>query len=353
VAVVVNLPRAGRSDHLAATNGTSAGIECTLGNSVSTIPGSFAKIGSSSGPLLPGDSFSYQLDLEVGVMLEGNGLSGVVRGVVDPLPADFLLGSLVENEVTGSGITCSAPSPGSSGTVTCTFDTPQDEFSGSIDLFGEVAGDAAPGLLTNTATFQVNATFAGQPLLCRASSTWEVEIVSPANVTADKTVSGDFSLGGTVTYTVVLTNSGPAAQVDAPGDELTDVLPPELELDCGGATTVVSGGGTLQCFPATNTVTWNGSIPAAGSVTIAIAATIQSGVPGVPIENQGSFQFDASGDGVHDTNGTTDDPGTPPAPDPTALVLGFVASDIPTAGVVALMALALLLAVAALPRLRD
>ena len=344
VAIGLNLAPASRSDHLNATNITI--IDCPRTD------GSLAKIGSSPGPLLPGDPFSYQIDLELTSTVEGNGLANVQRGLVDPLPAAFLLDSLVEHEVAGSSITCTAPPSGSPGQVSCALDAPLDPFTGSIDLFGQVADDALPGLLTNTATFHLNATFALQPLLCSASSTWEVQIVSPANVTGEKTVSGAFVIGGAITYQVVLTNSGPAAQVDAPGNEFTDVLPAELDLDCDATDFV--GGGTLGCDDGSNTVFWNGSIAAGGSVTLTIGATIVGGTPGSTILNQGSFVFDADGDGTSESNGTTDDPGTPPAPDPTALVLGVIEVDeIPTAGAIGLLALALLLAVAALPKLRE
>jgi uncharacterized repeat protein (TIGR01451 family) len=351
VAVVVNLPRAVRSDHLDETNGTIDDIDCVSVAGNTTFPGSLTKLGSSSGPLLPGASFSYQLDLEVGG--PGNAVAIQSRQLSDPLPADFLLGSVVENEVAGSTITCSAPPAGSSGTVTCVVDDSLDEFVGSIDVFGTIASDAAPGVLSNTATFDMNHTFGIQARTCIATSTWEIQIVSPANVTGDKTVSGSFVVGGAITYEVVLTNSGPAGQVDAPGNEFTDVLPPELDLDCD-AVTIVSGGGVVGCNDGANTVVWNGPIPAGGSVTLSIGATIAGGTPGEPILNQGSFVFDADGDGTSESNGTTDDPGTPPDPDPTALVLGTTEVDeIPTAGAIGLLALALLLAVAALPRLRD
>jgi uncharacterized repeat protein (TIGR01451 family) len=352
MAVLVNLAGPGRSDHIDVSNTSFESISCfnSTGGFIGPV-GVLLKRGESLGPLLPGDLFSYQLDLSVEV---GDVATNVTHQLADPLPSDFLFDSLVESETLGT-ITCSEPPSGSSGTVTCTLGDVVPQSLVSVDLFGSVAGDAAPGLLSNTATFTLNGTLQGDPFSCSASSTWEVEIVSPANVTADKTVSGQFFVGGTITYQVVLTNSGPAPQVDAPGNEFMDVLPSDVALDCGGATTVVAGGGTLGCNEGTNTVTWNGSIPANGSVTIQIGATIVSGTPEVPIENQGSFLFDADGDGVNDSNGTTDDPGTLPSPDPTAFVLGIAPapSEVPAAGVLGLLALALLLAVAALPRLRD
>ena len=42
-------------------------------------------------------------------------------------------------------------------------------------------------------------------------------VVTAATLTATKTVTGPFYPGGNVTYTVVLTNTGPATQPDNPG----------------------------------------------------------------------------------------------------------------------------------------
>ena len=344
VALVVSWTSPGLSDHLGGNE--TIPVSCELANGTPVGPiALLAKDGSSSGPLLPGASFSYQLTLEADNFNGTHQLS-------DPLPGVFLLDSLVENENFGSPISCSGPPAGTSGNVTCTLDAPGSGFFGSVDLFGSIADDAPPGLFTNTATFEFAGNITGQQVTCSGSSSWEATIISPANVTADKTVSGSFVVGGAITYQVVLFNSGPAAQVDAPGNEFTDVLPPELDLDCN--TTDFVGGGTLGCDDGSNTVFWNGPIPAGGSVTITIGATIVGGTPGSTILNQGGFVFDADGDGTSESNGTTDDPGTPPDLDPTALVLGTIEVDeIPTAGGIGLLALALLLAVAALPRLRD
>ena len=50
-------------------------------------------------------------------------------------------------------------------------------------------------------------------------------VVPAVTVGATKTVTGAFSVGGTVTYTVTLTNTGSGNQADNPGNEFTDVLP--------------------------------------------------------------------------------------------------------------------------------
>lgn len=353
LAMFLNVSLPGRSDHLNATNETASFLNCTPPSPLPQLLGYLQKSGTSHGPLLPGSAFSYQIDLIplLGARAEPRNLIvEAVRRLVDPLPADFRFESLAIDDPTS--VTCTSPPVGSSGTISCDFPDPRNFYPNSIDVFGQISPDAAPGVLTNTATLELNYTQNANSHVCVAQSSWLADVVSPANVTADKTVSGDFFVGGTISYQVVLTNSGPAPQVDATGDELADVLPPELELDCD-ATSVVSGGGVLDCDEGSNTVRWNGSIPAAGTVTLEIGATILAGTPGAPIENQGILRFDADGDGSHDTNGTTDDPGTAPDPDPTALVLGIAVSEVPVAGAFGLLALAVLLALAALPRLRD
>jgi hypothetical protein len=101
----------------------------------------------------------------------------------------------------------------------------------------------------------------------------------------------------------------------------------------------------------TNTVTWNGQIPAGGSVTITIVATIASGTTGVTISNQGTFAYDADGNGTNESNGVTDDPSAGGAGDPTSFVVGGILA-IPTLDVLGLAALAGGLAIAARRRLR-
>src|SRR5204863_9667826 len=115
-----------------------------------------------------------------------------------------------------------------------------------------------------------------------------------ANVSGTKTASGSFTVGGTVTYTIILSNSGPGAQNDNPGNELVDVLPPQLALVSAIATS-----GTAVATTGTNTVTWNGSLAASGSVTITVTATILPSAAGTTVSNQGSFAFDTDGNGTN------------------------------------------------------
>jgi len=161
---------------------------------------------------------------------------------------------------------------------------------------------------------------------------------SPATVTATKVIPAsaghNFGVGSVVTYSVVLSNSGAYAQLDNPGDEFSDTLPPQLTLV--GATATSGAVTTVG-----NTVHWNGTIPSAGSVTITITATINAGSEGTTVANQGSVSTDLDGDGSNETNSLSDDPRVSGSSDPTTL---RVAEKIPVGslGGLVLLALALL-----------
>lgn len=174
-------------------------------------------------------------------------------------------------------------------------------------------------------------------------------VLSPASVgTRSKTVSGTFEAGGTVTYTVTISNPSAFAQADNPGDEFIDVLPPSLTLVSATATS-----GAPVATIGTNTVTWNGAIAAGGSVTITITATIDAGTEGTTITNQGTINFDSDGNGTNESTVPTDDPGAGGANDPTSFqVAPLNIVEVPTLSEIGLLLLALLVAATALWRLR-
>ncbi|HTG32212.1 MAG TPA: IPTL-CTERM sorting domain-containing protein [Thermoanaerobaculia bacterium] len=249
-----------------------------------------------------------------------------------------------------------------SGTAVATVGTNTVTWDGSLALLG--------GSVTITITATVNAGTGGQTISNQGTFSYDADgngtneasgvtddpgtapagdstsfIVGAAPlVTGTKTVSGSLVEGSSITYTVVLTNSGGATQGDNPGNELTDVLPAGLTLVSATATS-----GTAVATVGTNTVTWNGSLAAGASVTITINATINAGTGGQTISNQGSISYDANGDGTNDTSGVTDDPGTATAGDPTSLtVTAAPVATIPTLSEYGLAALAMALAAAAL-----
>ena len=189
------------------------------------------------------------------------------------------------------------------------------------------------------------------PSLGGATDPTSFLVLSPATVSGTMTASGSFEAGTNVTYTVVLTNTNVtaiirAAQGDNPGPEFVDALPAQLTLVSASATS-----GVATATVATNTVTWDGSIPAGGTVTITIVALINPGTGGQTVSNQGTINFDADGNGTNESSALTDDPSQPGAADPTTFGALSIA-QVPTLGGMGLITLCLLLAGVALLRLR-
>ncbi len=146
----------------------------------------------------------------------------------------------------------------------------------------------------------------------------QLDVVAlPPVVSGTKTVSGSFFVGSNVSYTIVLTNTGAGPQNDNPGDEFVDVLP-------GGLTATSASASSGTVLRTGNTVTWNGSIPAGGSVTITIGATINPSAAGSVVTNQGTINFDSNADGTNNATVLTDDPGTAGAGDGTSFVARLV-----------------------------
>jgi uncharacterized repeat protein (TIGR01451 family) len=170
--------------------------------------------------------------------------------------------------------------------------------------------------------------------------------VGSAALSATKTAAGTFTSGSTVTYQVVISNSGSGASADNPGHEFTDTLPPQLTLIGASATSGTTG-------TSGNTVTWDGAVAPSGSVTITITATIKQGFAGTTVSNQGSVSFDADLNGTNETTVMTDDPAVAGASDPTTFVVqAATAAEIPTLSALGFAALGLGLLLAAWVQLR-
>ncbi len=206
--------------------------------------------------------------------------------------------SVAANRAPAATITASTPSSGSFDNGTGVWTIPSIAGGVTATLSITVTAPSMIGALTVTAV----ATAENAPTSQQVAS---VNVISPAVVTATKTVTGTtFAVGSNVTYNVILNNSAATAQIDNPGAEFTDVLPSGLTLVSATATS-----GTAVASVGTNTVTWNGTIAGAGSVTITITATINAGTQGTTLSNQGVVSFDGDGNGTNEASAMTDDPG--------------------------------------------
>jgi hypothetical protein len=283
-------------------------------------------------PVYPGAGLTYTITVANGGPDAATGLT-----LTDALPAGTLFASLTAP----GGWACTTPAVGANGTVTCTAPTLAALSSAIFTLSVTVDPAVAPGtVLTNTASVTQTSSEATPG---DESATATTTVQTPPDVYATKSVSGVAFPGATLTYTLVLYNNGTTPQLDNPGDELVDVLPSSLVLVSASATS-----GAAVATVATNTVTWNGSIPAGGSVTVTIVATVGSGAAiGQVISNQGTVYFDADGNGTNESSTVTDDPATGTVGDATAITVtlgpGGVAV-VPAAGTVGLGLLAFLVA---------
>ena len=272
----------------------------------------------------------------------GNEFTDVLPAGLTLVSANATSGTAVAtvatNTVTWNGSLAPA---GGTVTITITATVKAGTQGQTISNQGSAAFDADLNG-TNEATAPTD-----DPGTAAAGDATSFAVAAGAFVTGTKAFSGSPAEGATITYTVVLTNSGAAAQGDNAGNEFTDVLPATLTLLSASATS-----GTAVANTGTNTVTWNGAIPASGSVTITIQARINNGTSGQTVSNQGSISFDGNGDGTNDTTGATDDPASPAAGDATAFAVGLPVAVIPTLSEIGFAALAVLLAGAALVLMR-
>jgi uncharacterized repeat protein (TIGR01451 family)/fimbrial isopeptide formation D2 family protein len=215
----------------------------------------------------------------------------------------------------------------SSGTATATIATNTVTWNGAIPASSSITvtinatvdSDAtAGGTVTNTAQAAYDWDGDGATNDATVQDSAAFTVSSPATLASPaKSVSGSTAPGSTVTYTIVLTNTGAAAQLDNPGNEMIDVLPSSLTLVDASATS-----GTAVATIGTNTVTWNGVIAPSATVTITIHATVNAGLPlGTSISNQATVNYDSNGDGTNDASAVTNDPSTGASGDATAFVV--------------------------------
>ena len=288
-------------------------------------------------PVFPGAGLTYTITVANAGPDAATGLS-----LTDTVPAGTTFASLTA----AAGWSCTTPAVGGTGTVTCTSATLAAAANAGFTLNVTVAAGTIPGtVLTDTASVTQTS---GEGAPGDESATTTTTVQTPPAVYATKSVTGPAYPGGPLTWTITLVNNGTTAQLDNPGNELVDVFPTSVTLVSASATS-----GTAVATVATNTVTWNGTIPASGTVTITIRATILPSAAGTTVSNQGTIAFDGDGNGTNEATGRTDDPGLGGASDPTLILVSAEAgAAIPTLSIVALILFGIFQAALALALLR-
>ncbi|MFY9821928.1 MAG: IPTL-CTERM sorting domain-containing protein, partial [Thermoanaerobaculia bacterium] len=359
----VNLPAGGSVTYTASCTISAAASGLLTNTATVTAPGSVTDPNPANNSATDSDTFAPQADLSI---TKTDGVTTVTAGgsltytivASNAGPSDAPGGTIVADTFPAS-LTCTWTCAGAGGGG-CGSTSSAGNISEGINLpaGGSVTytvsctvSPAATGTISNTAmvSMMVGGPTDPNPGNNSATDTDTVTAAPGATVSGTKTAAGSFTPGSTVTYTVVLTNSGAGAQGDNPGHEFTDVLPSGLTL-----VSAMASSGTAVATVATRTVTWDGSIPAGGSVTIIITATIGSGLaPGTTLTNQGTIAYDADGNGTNEASAMTDDPSTVGGANPTSFVVqGGDVLPIPTLDTMGLALLALLLAIGGAALLR-
>ncbi|MBW8878419.1 MAG: DUF11 domain-containing protein [Acidobacteria bacterium] len=348
----VNLPNGGSVTYTASCT-ISAAATGTLSNTATvTAPGSVTDPTPGNNSATDSDTLAASADLSItktdGVTTATPGGSVTYTITASNAGPSNATGATVADTFPAS-LTCTWTCAGAGG-GTCTAsgsgnvnDTVNLPSGGSVTYTASCTlSAAATGTLSNTATVTAPAGVTDPtPGNNSATDTDTISAVLGPSISGTKTVvgTGPFTVGGTITYTVTLTNGGSGAQADNPGNEFTDALPPELAL-----VSATASSGTAAANTGTNTVTWNGAIPASGSVTITITATILPAAAGKTVSNQGTIAFDGDANGTNESTAQTDDPGVAGAADPTSIQVVGEPGDIPTLSPFGLLLLALVLA---------
>ncbi|HKI00477.1 MAG TPA: hypothetical protein VKK31_00715, partial [Thermoanaerobaculia bacterium] len=353
----VNLPSSGSVTYTA-TCTISAAATGTLTNTATvTAPAGVTDPTPGNNSATDSDTLGATADLSItktdGVTTATAGGSVTYTIVASNAGPSNATGSTVADTFPAS-LTCTWTCAGAAG-GTCTAagsgninDTVNLPSGGSVTYTAScTVSAAATGTISNTATVTAPAGVTdSNPANNSATDTDTIPAAVGASVSGTKTVSsGPYSVGSTITYTIVLNNTGAGAQADNPGSELTDVLPSTLALVSASSPAVANVG--------TNTVTFNGAIPAGGSVTFTITATILPSAAGTGVSNQGTISYDADGNGTNEATAQTDDPAAAGSANPTTVqVAGAEIAAIPTLSTFGLLLMSVILAGLALAILK-
>jgi uncharacterized repeat protein (TIGR01451 family) len=226
------------------------------------------------------DSVTAGTNLDYTIVVTNKGPNAADVTLADTLPSGTTFNSLA----VGGGFTCTTPPGGAAGTVSCSKASVAAGGSATFTLSVHVSSAQPDGsALSNTATVGTSATDSNGN---NDSSTATTTVFTDADLGITKSASPDtVTPGGTITYTIDVSNSGPS---DAVNVKWTDTLPADVTFvsesqDSGPTFTctdpAIGSGGKVSCTIASLA---SGST-ASFTVTVLVSAT-----PSGAIENTAS-----------------------------------------------------------------
>jgi uncharacterized repeat protein (TIGR01451 family) len=236
---------------------------------------------SASGPIVPGDPFSYAIDVT-----NAGPSTATDVAVTDTLPSGVVFDPATSDN------RCSAAGQ----LVTCTLSSPlaaSGAGSSTSIVVGVTTSPALTGSVTNSAAVS-SSTPDPDPGDDTASVT--VPAAPSADLSVAKTAPVTITAGRSATWTVTITNAGPS---DAAGYTITDAAPAgvtwtAIAADVAGATCVLATGACTMpqlAAGASATLTFTGAVAAGATGSIANTASItQAATPDPdPADNSDSM----------------------------------------------------------------
>ena len=272
-------------------------------------------------------------DLNGGVLVSGDTLryTIVVSNPATPLPAEaatnLILTDAIPANTTYKPGTLRISAGANAGAKTDAVDRDQAEFLGSAVQFqlgaGAGAGTGTPvggtlsagqsttvtfdvtvnavtplgSAIINTATATATASITGVPL--QASDSVGISMAGGADLAIAKTAPASYTPGQPLTYTLVVTNSGPSTSANA---LVEDVLPAGLT---GATWTAVFAGGASGVASGSGNVNTNVTVPKGGRATYTVRATAGATLAGVLTNTATVTPTDGDPDPNPDNNTST------------------------------------------------
>ena len=272
-------------------------------------------------------------DLNGGMLVSGDTLryTIVVSNPATPLPAEaatnLILTDAIPANTTYRPGTLRISAGANAGAKTDAVDRDQAEFLGSAVQFqlgvGAGAGTGTPvggtlsagqsttvtfdvtvnagtplgSAIINTATATATASVTGVPL--QASDSVGISLAGGADLAIAKTAPATYTPGQPLTYTLVVTNSGPSTSANA---LVEDVLPAGLT---GATWTAVFAGGASGTASGSGNVNTNVTVPKGGRATYTVRATAEATLAGVLTNTATVTPTDGDPDPNPDNNTST------------------------------------------------
>ena len=298
-------------------NVTTSTIDTNNGNNTSTTTATLSASADVAVTKTGPTTAVQNQDVSYTIIVTNNGPSDAQTVTLsDPLPATTTFVSNTQNS--GPAFSCTNPSIGSGGTVSCSIATLTGGTSATFTLVVHTTLSTPAGLMSNTATVSSASPSDPNPGNNSSTATTGVSLVDLAITKTPQ--PGPYGTGLPLTWTIVVTNTSatPATAVS-----VTDVLPAGTTFTGSTPAGACTGTTTITCTAAT----LNGGASATFTITVTLPST-----PG-PVTNTATV-----------SSATTD--ANPANNTATSTITVIPAANIPAISPLALLMLCVALAIA-------